>query len=84
MVTRSTKPIYLCPTKKKGKRCGNRLRPLMVSHLDSALLDPSYLRYCDKCHSIFVLVPEWVEPKFIDIPFLEDPELRLDQMEVIA
>lgn len=81
---RSKKTIYLCPTVDDGEHCGNQLRGLMIEHNDSAVIDKSYMRYCDKCHSLYVLIPRWKEPKFLDIPFLEDPDMGLDQIEVEA
>ncbi len=86
-----TKTTYLCPTNieedpanNPPKPCHNPLRGLLIEHNDSNMIDKSYMRYCDKCHSLYVLVPKWKETKFLDIPFLEDPYMGLDQMEVVA
>ena len=82
MMAKTRGLAYLCPTKiNEGETCGNPLRQIMIRALESWSLSRSYLRYCDKCHSIYVLVPEWKEPKFMEIPLLAG--LGLEQMEEI-
>lgn len=75
----STRPRYLCQKEKDGKLCGNTLRELSVGHNDSNLIDRSYLRYCDVCHTVYLLVPKELELEHFGIPLLE--HLGLTQME---
>ncbi len=66
---------YLC------KKDGTLLRKLLIAHNDSNLIDRSYLRYCDKCKTIYLLVPKEIELEPYEIPLLEHQGLT--QMEVI-
>ena len=77
MMSRSTRPRYLC----QKKDCKRVLRSIMISHNDSALIDRSYLRYCDICHTVYLVVPKKIELQPFEIPLLE--HMGLAQMEAL-
>jgi len=80
-MSRSTRPRYLCKKKEGEEYCKGVLRSIMISHNDSGLIDRSYLRYCDICHTVYLLVPKKMELERYEIPLLE--YMGLAQMEAL-
>ena len=73
---------YICGRENdKKERCQGVLRALHIAHNDSALIDKSYLRYCDVCHTVYLLVPKKIGLERYEIPFLE--YMGLAQMEAL-
>lgn len=65
----------------KCKKDGNQLRVLLAQHPTMNQLTETYLRWCDKCNTIWILKPEMLIPEEMLIPLLEYEQLP--QMEVI-
>jgi len=66
----------------KCKKDGNQLRELWAKNKEGYMsIEPTYLRWCDKCNTIYILKPEELFPEEMLIPFLE--YVQLPQMEVI-
>ena len=76
----STMPRYRCMKKEGEEYCPGVLREL-IAHNDSAFIDKSYLRYCDVCHTVYLLVPKKIELHPFEIPLLE--HMGLAQMEAL-
>ncbi len=67
---------------KKDKNQLRELYALGKGQTNSAgMLTPTYLRWCDKCNTIYILKPEELTVEKMQIPLLEYK--KLPQMEVL-
>lgn len=60
---------------------GNQLRALLARSKKGNMLTDTYLRWCDKCNTVYILKPGEMILEEIEIPLLEYQ--RLHQMEMI-
>ena len=51
-------------------------------HKSKNELTPTYLRWCDECNTIYILMPEELTPEVMEIPLLEYTQLH--QVEVLG
>lgn len=60
---------------------GNQLRALLARSKKGSMLTLTFLMWCDKCDTIYIMKPEELIPEEMRIPLLEYEQLR--QMEEI-
>lgn len=66
------------------KKDGNQLRVLLARAKKGAYLTETYLRWCDKCDTIYILKPEEKIPEEMLIPLLEYAILPQMEPRVVA
>ncbi len=49
---------------------GNQLRVLLARGKEGGYLTETYLRWCDKCDTIYILKPENIRPEELLVPLL--------------